>query len=106
MNRLLDVPWVVNEGSERISTHGGLATIDFNGSVTERRETMRLVAQAQEMAKALMPLANTQCERGRTDCAAFEAFMRTAEPGYASYTAERCPPCRALSVLRAAGVLP
>lgn len=57
MTRLLDVPWVVNEEAERISTHGGMASVDFNGAEKERREAMRLVAQAQEMAKALRPLA-------------------------------------------------
>lgn len=53
MSLLLDVPWAVNEESERISTHGGLASLDFNGTVPERREAMRLVAQAQEMARLI-----------------------------------------------------
>ena len=54
LSRLLDVPWVVNEEAERISTHGGLGSIDFNGAEKERREAMRLVAQTQAMAHALL----------------------------------------------------
>lgn len=81
MSRLLDEPWVVNEEAERISTHGGLGSIDFNGAEKERREAMRLVAQTQAMASVLRDL-------------------------YENYECGACADAMMGAVLRAAGVIP
>lgn len=88
MSRLLDVPWVVNQESERISTHGGLGSIDFNGAEKERREAMRLVAQAQAMARILLRHA---AGYGGHNCPT---------------TAQECDVCKPIEdVLNAAGLL-
>lgn len=77
MSRLLDVPWVVNEEAERISTHGGLATVDFNGTEKERREAMRLVAQAPKMARLLRDFLKNY-EMGQHVDVQIESVLRDA----------------------------
>lgn len=101
--RLLDVPWVVNEEAERISTHGGLATIDFCGTVAERREAMRLVARAQEIAKVLLELHGSLGGHNDEEWHTRDCWQQ--KQGYQrSPCTVRC--VKSATVLRAAGVLP
>jgi hypothetical protein len=90
MTDILTAPCRANERSKVVYFFNGATCCDVqSGTEEQQRAAFLLVSQAQEMAWALRPLANTQCE-GMADCGGHRGGL--------------CPPCRARAVLRAAGV--
>lgn len=53
---ILDYPIRVDHEAERITTHNGGASLDFNGNEAQRREAMRFYEQAPKMAALLKRL--------------------------------------------------
>jgi len=94
---ILDYPIRVDREAERISTHNGGASIDFNGNEAQRREAMRFYEQAPRAMRLLLGLAEVVCElsTGLDTCA-----VHGVPPD------EQCPSCQSKSVLRDAWVLP
>lgn len=91
---ILDLPIHVDHSAERISTHNGGATIDFNGNEEQRREAMRFYEQAPAMARALI---------GEMD-----PDGHVIACGNGGSSPDDCSPrCRrVVAVLRDAGILP
>lgn len=94
---ILDYPIRVDNEAERIITHNGGATLDFNGNEVQRREAMRLFGQIERFARIALDAAEVVCEdRASSADASCERLVFDAQ----------CGPCRARSVPRNAGVLP
>lgn len=91
MTTILDRPVRVDERGERLyfNVPGEVCVDVCSGREEDRKTVLAFLAQAQEMAWALRPLVNAQCE-GMADCGGHRGGL--------------CPPCRARYVLRAAGV--
>lgn len=78
---ILDYPIRVDREAERIITHNGNVTLDFNGNEQLRREAMRFYGQAPEAFRCLLDF-------------------------YKNYEMGTGPDSRMESILRDAGVLP
>lgn len=83
MTGILDQPVRVDREGERLYFFNGRVSVDMNGSEAERKLVLEFLAQAQEMAMALLEKCETHDERPESLC--------------------QCSGCK---VLRDSGVLP